>query len=1027
MFGNMSSNPTFGNSVGNSLFSGNTSNNNTTNTGFGASTTNHSPFGMNNNAINNNGIGNSLFGGGGMSNNNNNTGSSIFGQPNNIMNSGSSLFGNNNNNSTNNQFGMIGGANSNNNLMGTGNGTAIKPFAPFLEKDPTTNTMNSFQSITFMPEYRNYSFEELRLQDYRANRRFPNSGTAATTTNQFGNTSTTSTATGGGLFGQQNSTGGLFGQQNNNINTGSGLFGQQNNNNNNMNSGGLFGQQQNNSFNTTSRGLFGQNNNSSNNMSPFGNNQQISSGLFGQNNNSNTNSGGLFGQQQNPFGSNNNNTNTTGGLFGQQSNNNNNMNSGGLFGQKPISTTGGGLFGQQQSNVNSSSGGLFGQQSSTAGGFYGQQNNNNNNTMSSGGLFGQKPMGATGGGLFGQSNMNNNNNNTNTGGGLFGQQNNNNMNNGGLFGQQQSSTTTGGLFGQSNVNNNTNSGAFNQLSNANSGGLFGQQNTATSGGLFGQSNATNTSTGGGLFGQQNNIQQPATGGLFGSKPLGSTSTSLFGNNTAQQQQQTGLTGGLFGAKPSTTSTGGLFGNINNNNNNNNSTLNAGGATGGLFGTSTLGGTNTVGSTTTNSLFGSKPATSFGSTTNSFNTSTSTSGLFGNKPTNTFNSGNAGAITGGLNGSNSTTLQTSNPSQSLQLQQLLPQLEQQKLYIRNNPYGTDELFSKLSNGSTLIEGNKADSMIINADLKMKASLATAYRMAPKTLFAVKDLKNTENESSIKTIAINSAKQRLSIANEAHNSSDSSMSKNIEDVILNADKLLFNPDRRSFKNLIINRKMMEEDKRTQHEEATRKAIEYKADSDEKEKNIVLEDIKETSAPDRIKEPDAIESPKSIKGELDNMLKPKGCPNADFSWVDDSYYISPSMDTLSLMTLLQLKKVRNLVIGNKYFGFIEFLDPVDLSDIPLASLCGRLVRFEQKSCIIYPDASRKPEPGSGINVRARITCYNCYPVDKETRTPVKDKEHQLVKRHIRQLKEIPHTKFEHYDVSTGDYVFTVANAVL
>ena len=961
MFGNMSSSPAFGNSVGNSLFGGNTNTNNNMNTGFGTNTNNGSPFGINNNTANNNSMGNSLFGGGGISgtnNNNNNTGSGMFGQQNNTLNTGSSLFGNNNNNNTaNNQFNMMGGTTNNNNLMSTANGTAIKPFAPFLEKDPTTNAMNSFQSITFMPEYRNYSFEELRLQDYRANRKFPNSGTTSMT-NQFGNVSTTSTGNVGGFFGQQNSTGGLFGQQNNSTNTSGGLFGQQNNNNN-MNSGGLFGQkpmgttggglfgqQQNNSFNASSGGLFGQNNNSINNMSPFGNNQQTNTGLFGQNNNSSTNSGGLFGSQQNPFGSNNNNTNTSGGLFGQQNTTtNNNMNSSGLFGQKPMGTTGGGLFGQQQTNT-------------------------------------------TTGGLFGQSNFNNN-----TNGGLF---------------NQQSNSNNGGLFGQQNTTNSTNSG-----------GLF--KSAGTTGGLFGQSNTANTSTGNGLFGQQNNTQPPATGGLFGSKPLGSTSTGLFGNNTSQQQ--TGFTGGLFGAKPNTSTTGGLFGN--NNNGTTTSTLNAGGTGNSMFGASTLGGANTTGSTATNSLFGNKPTTSFGSTTNSFNTSVSAGSLFGNKPANTFNTGTTGAITGGLYGNNSTTLQTSTQMQPLQQQQ--QHQEQQKLYIRNNPYGTDELFSKLSNGTTSVTDIKTNSVILNADLKMKASLATAYRMAPKTLFAVKDLKNIKNEPSIKTIAINEAKQRLSIANEAHNSSDSSTNKNIETVILNADKLLFNPDRRSFKNLIMNRKMMEEDEKKKQQETTRKTIDYKADSEDKENNVVIDDIKDITVAHQIKEQGAKEIPTSDINEVNDISKPKGCPSDDFSWVDDSYYVSPSMDTLSHMTLLQLKKVRNLVIGNKYFGHIEFLDPVDLTDIPLTALCGKLVRFEQKSCIIYPDATDKPEPGSGINVRARITCYNCYPVDKETRTPIKDKEHQLIKRHIRQLKGIPNTKFEHYDVTTGDYVFTVANAVL
>lgn len=46
---------------------------------------------------------------------------------------------------------------------------------------------------------------------------------------------------------------------------------------------------------------------------------------------------------------------------------------------------------------------------------------------------------------------------------------------------------------------------------------------------------------------------------------------------------------------------------------------------------------------------------------------------------------------------------------------------------------------------------------------------------------------------------------------------------------------------------------------------------------------------------------------------------------------------------------KKVRVLVIDNKYFGHIEFLDPGDLSDIALASFYGKLVQFKLILCIL------------------------------------------------------------------------------
>lgn len=51
-----------------------------------------------------------------------------------------------------------------------GPGTAIFVFTPFAERDLVTGEMNFFQSLTRMPHFMDFSFEELRLQDYCHNR-----------------------------------------------------------------------------------------------------------------------------------------------------------------------------------------------------------------------------------------------------------------------------------------------------------------------------------------------------------------------------------------------------------------------------------------------------------------------------------------------------------------------------------------------------------------------------------------------------------------------------------------------------------------------------------------------------------------------------------------------------------------------------------------------------------------------------------------------------------------------------------------
>ena len=44
-----------------------------------------------------------------------------------------------------------------------GNGTVNPPFAPVVEKDPTTGQNSHYQSITAMQAYRGFSFEVCRL------------------------------------------------------------------------------------------------------------------------------------------------------------------------------------------------------------------------------------------------------------------------------------------------------------------------------------------------------------------------------------------------------------------------------------------------------------------------------------------------------------------------------------------------------------------------------------------------------------------------------------------------------------------------------------------------------------------------------------------------------------------------------------------------------------------------------------------------------------------------------------------------
>uniref|UniRef100_A0A9L0SSL7 Nuclear pore complex protein Nup98-Nup96 n=1 Tax=Equus caballus TaxID=9796 RepID=A0A9L0SSL7_HORSE len=219
-------------------------------------------------------------------------------------------------NTTSNPFGSTSGS-----LFGPSSftaaptGTTIKFNPPtgtdtMVKAGVSTNISTKHQCITAMKEYESKSLEELRLEDYQANRKGPQSQVGAgTTTGLFGSSPATSSAT--GLFSSSTTNSGFaYGQNKTAFGTSTTGFG--------TNPGGLFGQQ-----NQQTTSLFGkpfaQAITTQNTGFSFGNTSTL-----GQ---PSTNTMGLFGVTQ---------ASQPGGLFGTATN----TSTGTAFG------TGTGLFGQ---------------------------------------------------------------------------------------------------------------------------------------------------------------------------------------------------------------------------------------------------------------------------------------------------------------------------------------------------------------------------------------------------------------------------------------------------------------------------------------------------------------------------------------------------------------------------------------------------------------------------------------------------------------------------------------------------------
>ncbi|XP_066444628.1 nuclear pore complex protein Nup98-Nup96 isoform X2 [Eleutherodactylus coqui] len=405
LFGNTQNKP--GGLFGTGTFNPAATSSTSTGFGFGAST----------------GTTNSLFG-------STNTGSSLFSSQNNAFGqtkpstfssfgtatNSSSLFG-----STNTTANPFGGTSST--LFGASTfsaaptGTTIKFNAPsgtdtMAKGGVTTNISTKHQCITAMKEYESKSLEELRLEDYQANRKGPqNPVGTATGTGLFGaSTATSSSST--GLFGTTPSSSSFsFGNKN--------AFGQTTSTFG-ANTGGLFGQPaaqpatslfnkpfgqatttQNTGFSFGNTNTLGQQQTST--MGLFGSTQSTQpTGLFGTS--TNTNAGSAFGAGTSLFGQ--TNTAPFGGVGSSTLFNNKPAGFGTTTTSAPAFGTGsGGLFGFGTNNTGSS---LFGNKAAAGtlgpglGSAFGQGLNTGqtslfgNNQPKLGGTLGTGTFGSTG-------------------------------------------------------------------------------------------------------------------------------------------------------------------------------------------------------------------------------------------------------------------------------------------------------------------------------------------------------------------------------------------------------------------------------------------------------------------------------------------------------------------------------------------------------------------------------------------------------------------------------------------------------
>jgi nuclear pore complex protein Nup98-Nup96 len=876
--------------------------------------------------------------------------------------------------STSSTFGATGTALGAN--VGDCQGTGAVPFQPYIEKEPNSasNQQNAFQSIVFQPPYQKFSPEELRLADYAQGRKYGNaSGQAgAFGTNSgfggFGSNNTTSAFgsnnnAGTGLFGSTSSTT-PFGQNNQNTSSGFGstntgsLFG-----NKPATTGGLFGAQ---TQPASGTGLFGSTGSTgfgSTNTGGFGSNTNTGTSLFGNNNQNKP--GFSFGTQQ---------PSTTGTGFGTT-----NTGTTGAFG------SGASLFGNNTATQNASTpfGGTNQAANNPFGGFVQNSNTqtgttslfNNNQQKPTGSLFGNNTNPTTGTSLFG--------NTTNTTSNPFGG-NSNNTQTTSLFAPKPAPTLGGSsLFGNNNNNATT----------SNTGGLFGNS------GGFGQNNQNqqNQNSGSSLFGNLN--QQQPKPSLFGSTQNQSTGGSLFGNNTTTQ-------GGSS-----------LFGSLNNNQNQQPQQQQTS-----LFGGS-FGGSQQNQQSQPQSLTASiSDPTAFGTS------------MFSNLATPQIQ--NPGPLATPLSSlskqkkSSVLPMYKMNPASSSRF--TTPQ--KRGFGFSYSTYGTPGSASSTSStpltfGNSMLGGglNRGLSKSVSTS-SLRGSYTSTFNREDSILapgaFSASPSSRFNSTGSMKKLVINRGIRTDLFSPPSKEPSPSSNQSGILKKRVSFDASTVGGNANGHVNGNSPLKQVQSSATPNSEELGYLRSSTRSSNGNGNGNGNRSKTNGAASPPEMEQVKGNEL--AIVPEEEPAApassKPRAKPTSQEDQEPGRYWMKPSKEEIMNMNRMQRQKVTGFTVGRDGVGHVEFDVPVDLTNIDLDGIFDKLVILNIRQATVYPDQSKKPPVGKGLNVPSTIKLENSWPRGKDKRNPSHEKAGPRFQKHIERLSKVPDTEFKDYDKETGVWTFTV-----
>ncbi|KAJ3192738.1 hypothetical protein HK101_006032, partial [Irineochytrium annulatum] len=145
--------------------------------------------------------------------------------------------------------------------------------------------------------------------------------------------------------------------------------------------------------------------------------------------------------------------------------------------------------------------------------------------------------------------------------------------------------------------------------------------------------------------------------------------------------------------------------------------------------------------------------------------------------------------------------------------------------------------------------------------------------------------------------------------------------------------------------------------------------------------------------------------------------------------NYKMEPELQDLLLKSDAELRSVENFVVSVDGVGKIRYLEPVDLLQASptktrdgIARITESIIRIKRKSVEVYPDGSEVDAPGHGVNIPAELTLESCYCRDRITREVIVDSEDKRLRGFRSKLECMPQTEFIDFEPADGRWRFQV-----